>query len=110
MLKETYAKTDLDTIIESEIPFHKFLDEGSYDRYLIQFVDMREDINPNSIFSKVECHAAVLAKVQNKWWLLDSAKQKPFLITGNDHEAKLWLAGIDYIHKWVFEIDNPKKV
>jgi len=67
----------LDDIIFQKKALIDEFDNYGFKRILLLFKDNPTNLDPKEDDFNIDSHAVVIAKVKGKWWLLDSAFEKP---------------------------------
>lgn len=94
-------------VTELKLTIHDLFDEVVDSTAFLQWVDFPRTFNKQNILSTIDCHAAVVRKVNEKWYLLDAAEDEAICITDDDVQAKNYFCYIDFINFYVLEEDNP---
>ena len=81
LLYKVYDSDMIKNIIKWNEPIDRWLAHKSYDRAILQYVDLAQSLDPNDPASKKESHTVVLARRNNSWYILDSAMEKAWNIT-----------------------------
>ena len=82
-----------------------FLNEVVGESCLIQWVDYPVDLIGGVLLSTRDSHAAVVRKVEDDWYILDSAENEPIHVNEDLEEAASYFCSIDFMHLYCLEVD-----
>ncbi|KEJ83160.1 hypothetical protein OXYTRIMIC_016 [Oxytricha trifallax] len=76
-------------------------------KFIIQIMVLTTSLENGLQKSHKQCHAAAVVKDAGKWWLLDSAEDRPIEITPEGDQLQQWYHGVYYIGMLAIRADNP---
>jgi len=90
-------------LLEKAYTLGSLFDLFEGDRFLVQTVDVMEELDSQNPLSHRDSHVVVITKVDNEWYLLCVTLEKPLCFSKEPKKLLVWLNTIDYMNVFKFE-------